>query len=296
MSPLFLERSYIFLFQPRPNEAGGKFGNGIITRKYKKNEIISIGVDLTANHMGYFEFRICPNNNVKKVASPRCFERYLLEQANGQGPKYYPGPGNKKIYMKYQLPKGLTCTQCVLQWRYVAGNNWGKCKNGTGAVGCGAQEQFRGCSDVLISGEPWEEPTQFYDDYDDEESNSIADSSDGHVQNEGKVHHPEDYHGYIAALIAGCLLPVFICLGVFFYFYYAKKTIKQILRKKQVIPVPEKVSVLAPKSLKPDEPAMVYPPPMRPPRSNKQPKQTEIRPKSDAMYDHSITTVNGVAV
>lgn len=28
--------------------------------------------------------------------------------------------------MQYQLPKDLTCRQCVFQWRYVAGNNWGK--------------------------------------------------------------------------------------------------------------------------------------------------------------------------
>ena len=27
----------------------------------------------------------------------------------------------------------------MLQWRYVAGNNWGTCENGTGAIGCGKQ-------------------------------------------------------------------------------------------------------------------------------------------------------------
>lgn len=38
----------------------------------------------------------------------------------------------------------------MLQWRYVAGNNWGVCENGTGAVGCGPQEEFRACSDISI--------------------------------------------------------------------------------------------------------------------------------------------------
>ena len=33
----------------------------------------------------------------------------------------------------------LTCSQCILQWTYKAGNNWGVCNNGTGALGCGNQ-------------------------------------------------------------------------------------------------------------------------------------------------------------
>lgn len=38
----------------------------------------------------------------------------------------------------------------MLQWRYIAGNNWGMCSDGTGAVGCGAQEEFRACADINI--------------------------------------------------------------------------------------------------------------------------------------------------
>ena len=53
--------------------------------------------------------------------------------------------------MKYRLPKGLKCTQCILQWIYTTGNNWGQCEDGTGALGCGPQEQFRGCSDIRIT-------------------------------------------------------------------------------------------------------------------------------------------------
>lgn len=32
----------------------------------------------------------------------------------------------------------------------VVGNSWGICENGTGAIGCGAQENFRGCSDIRV--------------------------------------------------------------------------------------------------------------------------------------------------
>ena len=29
------------------------------------------------------------------------------------------------------LPYGLTCSQCVVQWTYYTGNTWGICANGT---------------------------------------------------------------------------------------------------------------------------------------------------------------------
>ena len=41
--------------------------------------------------------------------------------------RYYPGSGSGTVFKStYTLPEGLTCDQCVLQWKYVAGNNWGK--------------------------------------------------------------------------------------------------------------------------------------------------------------------------
>ena len=42
--------------------------------------------------------------------------------------RYHVSPGNRIFEMQYQLPKGLTCQQCVMQWRYIAGNNWGEYK------------------------------------------------------------------------------------------------------------------------------------------------------------------------
>ena len=34
------------------------FGKGIIVRKYEMNQVIKVRVELTANHMGYFELQI----------------------------------------------------------------------------------------------------------------------------------------------------------------------------------------------------------------------------------------------
>ena len=114
-------------FQPRANEAGGLYGKGIIARKYQLDQVVKVRVELTANHMGFFEFRLCPNNNPRKPATQKCLDQNVLVNAKSGGHRFYPGPGSKVFEMHYQLPKGLTCRQCVFQWRYVAGNNWGKC-------------------------------------------------------------------------------------------------------------------------------------------------------------------------
>jgi len=46
-------------------------------------------------------------------------------------------------YFSVQLPANLSCTRCVLQWKYHAGNNWGKDREtGLPCLGCGSQEEF----------------------------------------------------------------------------------------------------------------------------------------------------------
>jgi hypothetical protein len=64
--------------QPRPHEAGGKYGRGVLTRRYRRDQPISIKIELTANHNGHFEFRLCPNNEPRQEASQTCLDRYIL--------------------------------------------------------------------------------------------------------------------------------------------------------------------------------------------------------------------------
>jgi hypothetical protein len=52
----------------------------------------------------------------------------------------------------------FTCKKCVLQWRYRGGNNWGKCEDGTSALGCGPQEEFRACADISIGDNAGDSP------------------------------------------------------------------------------------------------------------------------------------------
>lgn len=39
--------------QPRPNEYGGRWGQGVVVRNYKPSSEITLRVELTASHMGY---------------------------------------------------------------------------------------------------------------------------------------------------------------------------------------------------------------------------------------------------
>merc|ERR1719175_240167 len=101
---------------PLEHEApGGKFANGNIVANYLQGSWIDIAIEVTTNHLGFFEFRLCPNNDITQDPEQDCFD------------------------------------QCLLQWTYTAGNDWGICENGTGSLGCGPQETFRACADIGIN-------------------------------------------------------------------------------------------------------------------------------------------------
>ena len=140
--------------QPRPNELGGKYGLGVVAANLTQGQVLNIQVELTAFHQGYFEFRLCKHNTKTRPVTQQCLDQHLLAQVTGDS-KYFPEPPPPGgLYnLKYRLPPHLTCALCVLQWRYVAGNSWGKCSNGTEAVGCGAQEEFRACADLMVASE-----------------------------------------------------------------------------------------------------------------------------------------------
>jgi hypothetical protein len=115
---------------------------------------VTVEVDLTTNHNGYFEFKLCPVNGQAELENQECMDKYpLFLAADPTSSKYYIPEGTGKsanITYDVDLPAGLTCSQCVLQWTYFTGNTWGKCANGTEAIGCGDQETFRNCADVQI--------------------------------------------------------------------------------------------------------------------------------------------------
>lgn len=138
----------------RKNELpDGKYAKGLkITRTYQEASIFEAKVQLTANHRGYFTFKICPATTMDKEVTQECLDNHVLRVQNSSDDfKYIVPNGKSEVFSAFlQLPKGLHCERCVIQWTYTAGNNWGQCEDGRSRVGCGPQETFRACADVKL--------------------------------------------------------------------------------------------------------------------------------------------------
>ncbi|CAG0907088.1 unnamed protein product [Darwinula stevensoni] len=255
--------------------------------------------------MGFFEFRLCPNNNPKRDPSQKCLDKYVLQQADGSGERYYPGPGNGVFTVRYLLPKDVLCSQCVLQWRYVAGNNWGMCRNGTGALGCGPQEEFRACSDVAIEGEG--EIT--HEDEPDEYDNEIGPGESGGSGTETVGDDDRSTVGQTVALVAAFVLTTLLLLAAILYFYLGLGTrAKEFLaahrprlsRSGKKKPRPQKwgangghITISGPVlNSCTSQHVHVVPAPTRPPR-HRSPKKVS---PGISLPDETYITVNGVAL
>ena len=107
--------------QPRDYEAGGRYATGTIVKHYREGQVISTTSELTVNHGGWLEFRICPNNNIQKEATQQCLDHHVLALRNGSTRYYFPKGSGRNITVELVLPRGLTCTQCVLQWLWNTG-------------------------------------------------------------------------------------------------------------------------------------------------------------------------------
>ncbi|KAK6962183.1 cell wall integrity and stress response component 4, partial [Biomphalaria glabrata] len=134
----------------KTNEEGGMYATGQISRTYEMGQLITIQVEITSNHLGYCEFKLCPKTSRTDRTTQDCLDRYPLALADGSGYKYKLSRESKLYSVDVFLPAGLTCDFCVLQWRYHTGNSWGEDPNGVQCVGCGPQEEFYGCADVRI--------------------------------------------------------------------------------------------------------------------------------------------------
>lgn len=122
--------------------------------------MIDVTIELTANKMGWFEFRVCASNEPNKTLQAECFEKNLLKLAEGQQESkkensdvrfYVPDKNMTTFTIKLTLPEKLVCDFCVLQFKYHAGNNYGTSQDGVSCLGCGIeQEEIYNCADVKI--------------------------------------------------------------------------------------------------------------------------------------------------
>ncbi|XP_021375350.1 uncharacterized protein LOC110464456 [Mizuhopecten yessoensis] len=141
---------------PRDMEEGGKYGKQMkLGKVYNEGEEISVVIRVTANHKGFFDFKLCPSQNIQRrtIELEECLAEYPLDiidtNAGTRGKKWPLGEGTGEItHLKVVLPTGVTCAHCVLRWDWIGGNNC--CGN--------PQEEFRNCMDIGIKGDPNKTP------------------------------------------------------------------------------------------------------------------------------------------
>ena len=88
-------------------------------------------IEITANHLGYFEFRLCPKQSAEELVTQECLDRYPLEliempgQGDGRvdGINFHIGSSTGLYFPSVRLPMGVTCENCVLQWYWTVGKS-----------------------------------------------------------------------------------------------------------------------------------------------------------------------------
>ena len=119
--------------------------------------LVDVEVQITAQHQGFFQFKLCELGENMATKDEECFDRddSIVQFADGST-KYsitdvFPELSSSRnsgfwYPMQIKLPDQSECDHCVLQWRYQGGAD----ENGTG-LGFGYQEEFYGCADIKIT-------------------------------------------------------------------------------------------------------------------------------------------------
>lgn len=142
---------------------------------------------------------------------------------------YIAGKSKKNTVIKF--PRNYKCYVTLwysysIKWKsvfksksinncFVLGNNWGNCPNGTGAVGCGPQEEFRACADITIAGKGTDSPLL-------PESTTATIPVTTITEVPATTPEPEATHSPITALVISIVtfLLVFLILSLFYFHFY----------------------------------------------------------------------------
>lgn len=131
----------------------------------------------------------------------------------------------------------------MLQWKYIAGNNWGICADGNGAVGCGDQEEFRACADIAVGkGEASAIPTikpptrkPATDKWPNVEENEIEHNHDHDHDHatEDESQKPAQSSNFFGAIVAIFTFFLVLCTiaAIYVYFYHGD-LLKQMLHSR----------------------------------------------------------------
>ncbi|KAK3577337.1 hypothetical protein CHS0354_008433 [Potamilus streckersoni] len=131
------------------NDDKGKYASGIIVRHYLEGRYLNITFDISNNLLGYVEFKLCPRNGTTWGLNQSCFDQYPLWINESDGYRYYIGSLGGIYDIHVFPPKSVTCTHCVLQWKFVTGRpRWHEddCR----CLDREKREQYINCADVEI--------------------------------------------------------------------------------------------------------------------------------------------------
>lgn len=114
----------------------------ISTRIYPPGGTVDVIIQLVANHLGTFEFSLCPRNNVEEMgrfnskatmmfSSGKCplIDNMLAETEECfiplkvNGSEVYRLNTHRKgsFPLPVQLPKDISCEKCILRWHWKSG-------------------------------------------------------------------------------------------------------------------------------------------------------------------------------
>ena len=108
----------------RDHEMGGRYAAGVVSRHYGTGEVIDVTIEVTANHRGWMQLRVCADDTLANPAVQACLDQHVLPLADGSGTKFAVLSGvTGAVVITVRLPPNLTCLKCVLQWKYHAGES-----------------------------------------------------------------------------------------------------------------------------------------------------------------------------
>ena len=76
--------------------------------------------DVTANHYGWIEFRLCARDSRDTPLTHECLDKHLLKNVKGET-RFNIGSAKGILKFNIQLPAGVKCKECVIQWKYNTG-------------------------------------------------------------------------------------------------------------------------------------------------------------------------------
>ena len=102
--------------------------------------MIDVTIEITNNNLGYFEFRLCPKKSADELTTQECLDQNLLSLEDDTTRYPITSFGTGFYNIKVQLPAGITCSNCVLQWYYRGSTRPEP-----------AQETYINCADIAIT-------------------------------------------------------------------------------------------------------------------------------------------------